>query len=370
MNTYIEKKDLKYWEKISLKQLQEEIKSIKRDLPQEKQNIITYSKNFTISLSNYCRNYCKYCYYNHRIPKGSQNENTVLLKLEEIIEQLKKGKKFDCKEALIISGEQPNKFPEVQVELNEFNFISYIQYVKSVCKLAIEHNILPHINIGVMDYTELRQLKKFNASMGLMLESTDKTLLEEGGVHEHSPGKKPEIRVEHLRNAGKLKIPFTTGLLLGIGESFENRVKDLYIIKEIHETYGHIQEVIIQNFEYKKGVEYNPNNKISMKEMLRITGIAKLIFQNEIAVQVPPNLVRGYEEEFLAMGIDDFGGISPYSQDFINPENEWPNINQLEKICKDGGYTLKERLPIYEDFINKPGFCSDAIKNVIQTIKI
>jgi FO synthase subunit 1 len=269
-----------------------------------------------------------------------------------------------------MSGEQPDTFHEVRQRLKELGCSSFIEYVKKVCQQALESNILPHTNIGVLSYGELKELKEYNASMGLMLESTCKDLYKNGGVHEDSPGKKPEIRLEHIKNAGKLKIPFTTGLLLGIGESLEDRVEDLYLIKKIHEKYGHIQEVIIQNFEYKNGVLYNPEKTISMKEMLRITGIAKLVFQNEINVQVPPNLIRGYEDQFLEMGIDDFGGISPFSQDFINPEKKWPKIKRLENICTKKGYILRERLPIYEKYLNKAGFCSEKIKKVLQTIKI
>lgn len=359
-----------YYKQLSLKEIQEKVRQVKKKKPQEKQNIITYSRNFTLSLSNFCRNNCKYCYYNHRIPKPPENENVTLLGEKKIAKQIRLGKEFECKEALIMSGEKPSTFSEVKQKLEESGYTSFMEYVKEVCLAALENNLLPHINIGIMSYRELKQLKEYNASMGLMLESTGDALFKEGGVHEHSPGKKPKVRIEHIKNAGKLKIPFTTGLLIGIGETFEERVNDLFLIKEIHENYGHIQEVIIQNFECKKRVSYKPKETISMKEMLKITGIAKLLFNNEIAVQVPPNLIQGYEQQFLSMGIDDFGGISPFSQDFINPEKEWPKIEHLEEICERNGYVLEERLPIYKKYVDKPGFCSERIKKILEAIKI
>ena len=156
--------------------------------------------------------------------------------------------------------------------------------------------------------------------------------------------------------------------MLGIGENLDDRINDLYLIKEIHEEYGHIQEVIIQNFVNKKGITYSPENPLIIEDMLKIIGIARLIFGNEIAIQVPPNLIAGYEKDFIEMGIDDFGGISPFTLDYINPENEWPQIDQLESICTEQGFILKERLPIYDKFITRKDFCPENIKKVIDNI--
>jgi FO synthase subunit 1 len=206
--------------------------------------------------------------------------------------------------------------------------------------------------------------------MGLMLESTSMNLFNKGNVHEFSPGKLPFKRIEHISNAGKLKIPFTTGLLLGIGETFEEVIYDLLLIKEIHIKYGHIQEIILQNFVQKRGIPYQPTKPPSFQEMLKITGIARIILENEIAIQIPPNLVVGFEKEFIDIGIDDFGGISPITLDQINPENQWPQIKNLHKICRDKGYKLKERLPIYDKFIRKGGFSSENIKKVIDNINL
>jgi FO synthase subunit 1 len=206
--------------------------------------------------------------------------------------------------------------------------------------------------------------------MGLMLESSSTELFKKGAVHEFSPGKLPEKRIEHIRNAGKLKIPFTTGLLLGIGESFGDRINDLFLIKEIHDKYGHIQEVIIQNFVEKEEIQYHPKQPISIKETLRTAGIAKMIFGNEIAIQVPPNLIQGYEKDAIELGIDDFGGISPFTIDYINPDQPWPQIDRLKTVCSLLGYELKERLPVYLKYIKKSEFCPVSIKKIIDNIKL
>jgi len=355
-------------EKISIKKLKEKIKNIKTELPREEQKIITFSKNFTLSLSNYCQNQCGYCFYNQNIPKENKEQNVVLIKDDKINELIQTGIRYGCTEALLMSGEAPDNYNVVQKELEIRNFSDFLQFVKHLSEKLLDVNLLPHTNIGVLSFAQLKSLKKFNASMGLMLESTCDSLSNIGGVHEYSPNKTPENRIRHVTNAGKLKIPFTTGLLLGIGEKFQNRVKDLLLIKELHQIYGHIQEVIIQNFTNKIGIPYHPKKPISIEETLKTAGIAKLILENEIAIQVPPNLIQNYEKEALEMGVNDFGGISPFTSDYINPDHSWPKIDFLEKICRSNGYELRERLPIYEKYIKKKDFCPENIKKTIYNI--
>ncbi|MFX1502003.1 MAG: 7,8-didemethyl-8-hydroxy-5-deazariboflavin synthase subunit CofG [Promethearchaeota archaeon] len=367
MNEEIEIKELK---KLNLKTLRERVKQIKAELPDEERRIITYSKNFTLSLSNYCVNQCGYCFYNHRIPKQNDDENLILINNTQIEKFIQKAIQFNCKEALIMSGENPESYFEVKKELEKRNFSNFIGFVKNLCLKLLDLNILPHTNLGLLTYDEMKELKRYNASMGLMLESTSLNLFKKGGVHEFSPGKAPKKRIQHIKNAGKLKIPFTTGLLIGIGESIEDIIRDLYLIKNIHNKYGHIQEVIIQNFVKKKGIPYQPKNPTSVYDILRITGIAQIILENEIAIQVPPNLITGYEKNFIEMGVDDFGGISPFTIDYINPENSWPQIDKLNNICRDEGYNLQERLPIYNKFLQKEGFCSENIKKIINNINL
>ena len=358
------------FKKLTLKQIKEKVKVIKDQLPSDEEKIITYSKNFTLSLSNYCVNQCEYCSYNFKIPKLSGEGNVILLSNEQMVSLIQKAIQNNCKEALIMSGERPGSFLEVQKELENRNCLDFIEFVKDICTYLIDFNILPHTNLGYLTYDEIKNLKKYIASMGLMLESTSMKLFEKGEVHEYSPGKLPKKRIEQISNAGKLKIPFTTGLLLGIGENIEDIIRDLFLIKQINKEYGHLQEVIIQNFINKQNIPYQPKKSISIDKMLKIVGFARIIFENEIAIQVPPNLIAGFEREFIDMGIDDFGGISPITLDYINPENRWPQIDDLGKICKEKGYDLKERLPIYNKFIKKEGFCSENIKKVIYNINL
>ncbi|MHA2290050.1 MAG: 7,8-didemethyl-8-hydroxy-5-deazariboflavin synthase subunit CofG [Promethearchaeota archaeon] len=356
-------------ENISIKKLKDQIISIKKELPKEEQKIITFSRNFTLSLSNYCQNQCGYCFYNQNIPKKISDQNVVLIEEGKINELIHTGIKYGCTEVLLMSGEAPDKFNLVQKELEKRNFIEFNQFVKSLSERLLKSNVLPHTNIGVLSSDQLKYLKEFNASMGLMIESTCKSLYKPGGVHENSPSKLPEIRIKHIEDAGKLKIPFTTGLLLGIGENFQDSINDLRLIKDIHQKYGHIQEVIIQNFTEKPGIEYQPIKPISIEETLKTAGLAKIILENEVAIQVPPNLIQNYEREFLEMGIDDFGGISPFTIDYINPNHAWPKIKFLEKKCKSNGYILRERLPIYKKYIDKIGFCSERIRKTIINIE-
>ena len=362
------KKEIESLKAISLKKLKEQAREIRSQVPQDEQKVISYSKNFTLALSNYCENQCGYCFFNYKIPKLSGEGNVILLDNAQMETIIQKGLQFNCKEALIMSGEHPDSIKEVKGELEKMGCSDYIEFVKDICTYLLDLNILPHTNIGLLTYEEMKDLKNYNASMGLMLESTSMELFKKGGVHEFSPGKLPEKRLEHIKNAGKLKIPFTTGLLLGIGENLNDRINDLYVIKEIHEEYGHIQEVIIQNFVNKEGITYNPVKPLLIEEMLKIAGIARVIFGNEIAIQIPPNLIAGHEKDFLDMGIDDFGGISPFTLDYINPENEWPQLDHLESICAGQGFTLKERLPIYQKFISRKEFCPENIKKVIDII--
>lgn len=358
--------DIRYYKHLSIQKIKEKVKEIKSSLPKDDRNTITFSKNFTLSLSNYCQNQCRYCFYNYKIPKN----NITLLENEHLLSLVQKAIEVNCKEALLISGERPDTFCEVTEELKNRNYDDYIQYVIDICSYLLDYNLLPHTNIGVLKFEEMQILKNYNASMGLMLESCSTELSKKGGVHEFSPGKLPEKRIEHIENAGKLKIPFTTGLLLGIGENISDRIKDLLLIRDIYEKYGHIQEVIIQNFVEKAEIQYHPKQPISIENTLKTVGLAKLIFKNEIAIQVPPNLIQGYEKDAIELGIDDFGGLSPFTIDYINPDQPWPKINELRIICNALGYELKERLAIYPKFIKKSEFCPVSIKKIIDNIHL
>jgi FO synthase subunit 1 len=353
---------------LSFRKIKVKVNEIRKEFNKEHDKVITYSKNFTISLSNYCVNQCNYCFYNHRILKNKDIGNTILISNSTLDTLVSSAKQLDCKEALILSGESPGSFQIVTDELKSRGYNSFFQFLVNVCQSLLDMNFLPHTNVGLISFDQMKDLKDLNASMGLMLESTCPKLSEKGGVHENSPGKAPEKRIRFIENAGKLKIPFTTGLLLGIGESKTDRINDLFLIYDLHKKYGHIQEIILQNFIEKQNIQYHPIDPISIEEILKTIGITKIIMGNEIEIQVPPNLLRGYEKEAISMGITDFGGISPITLDYINPSHPWPQIEYLIKICKREGYELKERLPIYKKFITNDGFCSKRIRSVINNI--
>jgi len=298
----------------------------------------------------------------------SKSELIALLELKKINKLVLKARQFECKEALVMSGERPDEFKVVKDQLKDIGCNSFFDYLIFVCKSLLDENLLPHTNVGDLSFEELKKLKIVNASMGLMLESSNASLTIKGGVHQESPSKTPQNRINFIRNAGKLKIPFTTGLLLGIGETMIDRIKDLFLIKELNEKYGHIQEIIIQNFVQKPNIHYHPKNPITMEEVIKTAGLAKVISKNTIKIQVPPNLIAGYEKEFIRIGVDDFGGISPFSRDEINPNKPWPEVEHLKKICKESGMELKERLPIYDKFISDKEFVSPHINKVIETI--
>ncbi|MBA2850725.1 FO synthase subunit 1 [Methanococcus maripaludis] len=305
---------------------------------------VTFSKNAFIPVCNWCRNVCGYCTF--------RNENFKLLKMDEMKEILIKADVFGCREALFTFGENVDENEKVKEELKKMGYSGILEYLYEISTWCLENtNLLPHTNCGILSYDELKYLREVNASMGLMLENSSARLC--GTIaHEKSPGKDPKLRIEMIENAGKLKIPFTTGILIGIGETIEERVDSIFEIKRIHEKYGHIQEVIVQNFRSKPQIPMENYKEPSPIEMFKMIILSKLILE-DISIQVPPNLNRETGQLFLMAGIDDWGGVSPLTKDFVNPEAPWPDIEELNIFSKELGFTLKERLPVYEKYITK-----------------
>lgn len=280
------------------------------------------------------------------------------MKPEELIPILKNGVKAGCTEALFTFGEYAEELPEYRVWLEALGYSSTIEYLVYLCEAAIDIGILPHTNAGVMTRAELKALKPVNASMGLMLETT--AALE---AHKDCPGKVPERRLETIRDAGRLKIPYTTGLLIGIGESREDRVESLEAISGLHEKYGHIQEVIIQNFAPKPGTLMESWPEPTKEEMTDTVVLARQLLPEDISVQVAPNLID--PKTLIEKGVTDLGGISPITIDWINPEAAWPVVEDLQ--AKLGAMPLKERLPIYPQYIKK-GWYSARISKLIEKL--
>ena len=314
-------------------------------------NLITFSKNIFIPLTEICRNDCGYCNFK----KDPTDPKAIILKSkEEILLDLKEAEKYGCSEALFAFGENADEEEIVQIKLKEYGYDNMTDYIVDVCQMTLdETTLLPHTNGGNYSFNDLKRLKEVNASMGLMLENSSKRLMELP-AHNKSPGKNPEVRIETIENAGKLKIPYTTGILIGIGETKEEIADSLLTIRDIYDKYGHIQEVIIQNFTPIPGIEMEDWQEPSFLDMVRTVIAATLLFRDtDVSIQVPPNLNNDTAQIFLLCGADDWGGVSPVSPDFVNITSPWPGIDELEKLTQDAGFELIERLCVYEKYINR-----------------
>ncbi len=311
--------------------------------------VVTFSRNVFIPLTRTCRNMCAYC--------GFRSNDYRFMKPDEVRLLLLKAK--NAVEALFTFGEKPDIYDEFRRNLREIGYRSFLEFVRDMNKLSLEMGFLPHTNAGVLSFNELKMLKPYNASMGLMLEQAV-----ELECHRDSPGKKPEERIKTIKNAGKLKIPFTTGILVGIGENRYDRIYSLEVIRDLHENYGHIQEVIVQNFSPKKNTPMENFEPPSLDEMVETVKIAREILPKDVTIQIPPNLVKSLEP-FLKAGARDLGGISEVTPDYINPEHPWPKIEELKRKVESLGFTLRERLPIYPKFV-KLGWFSDEVGKVIE----
>ena len=313
-------------------------------------NLITYSKNIFIPLTEICRNDCGYCNFK----KNPSDPDVIILKTkDEILAELKEAEKYGCKEALFTFGEDADEEEAVRLKLAEYGYEKMIDYVVDICQMTLdETSLLPHTNGGNYSYDDLKRLKEVNASMGLMLENSSSRLMELP-AHNKSPGKNPEIRLETIENAGKLKIPYTTGILIGIGETRDEVAESLLAIKDLYDKYGHIQEVIIQNFTPIPGIEMEDWPEPSFLDMIRTVIAGTLLFKDtDVSIQVPPNLNNDTAQIFLLCGADDWGGVSPVSPDYVNITSPWPGIDELKNLTEDAGFELTERLCVYEKYIN------------------
>lgn len=317
--------------------------------------IVTYSRNVFIPLTNMCRNNCGYCGF-RRSPDDPQ---AYIIQPAQVGDILQRGAYSGCTEALFTFGERPDDDPAYLRHLYSLGYEGTLDYLEDLCRMAVRMGLLPHCNPGVLTYEELERLKPLNASMGLMLETTAAL-----PAHKDSPGKVPEVRLRSIEDAGALEIPFTTGLLVGIGEKRDDRVESLETIARLHNKYGHIQEVIIQNFTPKPGTPMAGSESPSMEEMIWTVEQAREILPPDVAVQVPPNLIS--PEMLIKHGATDLGGISPETIDHINPEHEWPAVEELEHQVGEN-VMLRERLPIYPQYIRR-GWFSEELRPLIERL--
>jgi 7,8-didemethyl-8-hydroxy-5-deazariboflavin synthase CofG subunit len=283
---------------------------------------------------------------------------------DEVLAVARAGRKAGCKEALFSLGDKPElRYPEYREWLERRGLRSTIEYLQAMCRLVFEETgLLPHANPGVLSREEMEQLRPVNASMGMMLESTSRRLLTAGEAHHRCPDKVPEVRLAALNTAGELRIPFTTGILIGIGETLEERVDALFAIRELDEKYGHIQEVIVQNFRAKPDTLFAGRPEPAVEDIARTAAVARLVLGDAVNLQVPPNLSRDEYGVFLSAGINDWGGISPVTRDFINPEMAWPEIAALRQVTEKSGFELRERLAAYPEYLREPGWMPENLR--------
>ncbi len=331
-----------------------------------KGTVVSFSKKVFIPLTTLCRDYCGYCTFR----KDPGQAGAHFMTPDEVLALAERGRDAGCKEALFSLGDQPERiFPEAREFLRRQGFARTLDYAAAMCELVLERTgLLPHANPGVMDRAALRRLKESNASVGLMLENVSVRLMRDGLAHFKAPDKVPALRLRTIEEAGKMSIAFTTGILIGIGETFEERVDSLFAIRALQEKYGHIQEVIVQNFRAKPDIPMAHHPEPSMEDMLRTIAIARLILGPHMNLQAPPNLSYADFPRLLDAGINDWGGISPVTKDFINPEAAWPQIATLRAETEARGFTLRERLALYPEFVMSGNFLSARVRERAQRV--
>ena len=281
---------------------------------------------------------------------------------EEVLKVAREGEKLGCTEALFSLGDKPELlFPAMRETLRDLGYHSTLQYLEAMCELVLrETTLLPHPNPGLLSAEWIARLTAVSPSMGLMLETTNVSLMGPGLAHDNAPDKLPAKRLRTIEDAGRQGVPFTTGLLIGIGETLEDRVDTLLAIRDLHERYEHIQEVIVQNFRVKPAIPMRNWPEPTARETMRTVAVARLLMPN-VNIQAPPNLSAPYYDDLLDAGINDWGGISPLTPDFINPEKPWPHLEQLEQRTRAKGQVLRKRLPVYPEFLSKLKSCTPLL---------
>jgi FO synthase len=310
---------------------------------------MTYSPKVFIPLTRLCTDVCHYCTF----ATTPSQLHAPYLSEEEVLEIARAGAAAGCKEALFTLGDAPERrYAAARDWLAERGFGRTIDYVRHCAALVLEETgLLPHVNAGVLEEDDYRMLRPVAASCGLMLESTSERLLEKGGAHHGSPDKVPALRIASLEAAGRARVPMTSGVLIGIGETAEERIESLIALRDVHLAHGHLQEVIVQNFCPKPGTKMAGAPEATEADFLRVVAAARIIMPDDVSVQAPPNLNDERLVELIGAGIDDWGGISPVTADHVNPEAPWPEIERLEAICAAAGRPLVERLTIYPRFV-------------------
>jgi FO synthase len=314
---------------------------------------VTFSPKVFLPLTNLCRNHCSYCSF--RRSPGDAGEWTMTG--SEVERWLLRARDQGCAEALFCLGDKPEAaFSAYRRVLAEQGASSTVDLLVRGAEIALAHGLLPHTNAGLLTEAEMARLREVNPSLGLMLECVSPRLCLPGMPHHKAPDKRPEKRVAMIDAAGRMRIPFTTGILVGIGETRRERVESLLAIRALHRRHRHIQEVIVQNFRAAPGSAMAASPEPDEDEVNHAIAMARLILDADVSLQSPPNLNPRAARALLASGINDFGGISPVTPDYINPRHRWPHLDALGEACADSGFDLRPRASIYERFVQRPGF--------------
>ena len=330
-----------------------------------KGRLVSFSKKVFIPLTNLCRDYCGYCTFR----KDPNQAGAHTMTPDEVMAVARAGARAGCKEALFSLGDRPEAvFPEMRETLRGFGHRTTLSYLAEMAERVFdETGLLPHANPGLMGRSDLERLKRSSPSVGLMLESVSDRLTAAGMPHDNAPDKRPSLRLKTIEEAGRLRIPFTTGILIGIGETLRERIDSLFAIREINGRYGHIQEVIIQNFRAKPEIPMRLHPEPSRADLARTIAVARCVL-GDMNVQAPPNLSDDDYTFLLEAGINDWGGISPVTRDWINPEKPWPHIETLRERTAAAGYELKERLSIYPEFVLRDEFLDAETRGRVRAM--
>lgn len=327
---------------------------------------MTFSAKVFVPLTNLCRDYCGYCTFR----RDPGDPGALTMTPEQVVALARAGERLGAKEALFSLGDRPEAlFPEYRQFLRRMGHRTTLDYLRAVSALVVsETSLLPHANPGVMGERDLSSLREVNVSMGIMLETTSERLLGPGLAHDRAPDKVPARRLRTIALAGKLSIPFTTGILIGIGETLAERVDALLAIRDLHERYGHIQEVIVQNFRRKPGIPMRDHPEPAMDDLLRTAAVARLLLGPDMNIQVPPNLSDADFARLPDAGINDWGGVSPLTPDHINPERPWPGLAALRRATERAGLELRERLAVYPEYAARSEFVHEALRPHVRAL--
>src|SRR5687767_14800459 len=317
--------------------------------------VITYSPKVFIPLTRLCRDRCHYCTFVTVPGKLAAAGQEPFLSPDEVLAIATQGAALGCAEALFTLGDRPeDRWPEAKRWLDEHGYDSTLDYLRAMAVRVLEETgLLPHLNPGVMSWSEINRLKPVSPSMGMMLETTSTRLFtEKGQPHHGSPDKDPAVRLRVIEDAGRLSVPFTTGILVGIGETLSERASSIFALRRLAQQYGHIQEVIVQNFRAKPDTAMRSVSDVGLDEHLAAIAVARLVLGPKMRVQAPPNLVDLAEcRALLSAGVDDFGGVSPLTPDHVNPERPWPSLDQLRRVVSEAGFDLQPRLTVHPEYV-------------------